>query len=141
MYILVKVFGENLVTSGAHGDIKFATSEAWNYVGHYGFDGFASYITSTDEKSDGCVFNRKQIGEVVEGLLKDAKEKAKSLIHTNLQFFQSSLEYLLYNKKISSKEFSEIAKKFNIHLKEIKTGESIILGYEEMTKKFLSKKK
>ena len=73
-------------------------------------------------------------------ILKEAKEKAKSLLHTNLKFYQTALNLLLEKTKVSPKEFEQIAASFGVPVKEVKSGEKLVLDYEGMTKKFLNSK-
>lgn len=134
------VFGENNASSGAVKDIETATANACSYVAVYGFDGFAGKITSKTNDNDGEIFNADKIGEIAEGLVKEAKEQAKSLLHTNLKFYQTSLQLLLEKGKLSPKEFGEIATEFGITVKEVKSGEKLILDYEGLTHKFLNSK-
>ena len=135
------VFGETFASVGAQKDIESATTQAWSYAGRYGFDGFTGAITSKSNDNEFEIFNREKIGEITEALLKDAKEKAKSLLHTNLKFYQTALNVLLENGKMSPKEFATVATSFNIPVEEVKSGEKVMLGYEEMTRKFLHLKK
>ena len=134
------VFGETFASTGAHKDIEAATNLAWSYAGKYGFDGFYGSITSKSNDNDFEIFNRDKIGEIAESLLKEAKEKAKSLLHTNLKFYQTSLAILMEKTKISTKDFEQIAISFGIPVKEVKSGEKLVLDYEGMTKKFLNSK-
>ena len=134
------VFGESFASTGAVKDIETATNVAWSYAGRYGFDGFAGAITSKSNDNDMEIFNRDRISEITESLLKEAKEKAKSLLHTNLKFYQTALNLLLEKTKVSPKEFEQIAASFGVPVKEVKSGEKLVLDYEGMTKKFLNSK-
>ena len=134
------VFGETFASTGAVKDIEAATNMAWSYAGKYGFDGFFGSITSKSNDNDYEIFNRDKIGEITESLIKEAKERAKSLLHTNLKFYQTSLSTLIEKSKISTKEFEQIAISFGIPIKEVKSGEKLVLDYEAMTKKFLNSK-
>jgi len=131
------VFGEINATTGAVRDIETATHSAWAYVGRYGFDGFAGAVTSKSNDNEFEIFNREKISEVAESLVNESKGQAKSLLHTNLKFYQTSLRILLENGKMSPKEFQSIATDFKIPVTEVKSGERLVLDYEGMTNKFL----
>jgi cell division protease FtsH len=135
------VFGETFASIGAQKDIETATDIAWKYVGHYGFGGFYGHVTSRSNDNDCEIFDREKVSQTVEALLKEAKEQAKSLLHTNLKFYQTSLGVLMEKGKISPKEFEAIAVGFGISVKEIKSGERLLLDYKNITKKFLNTKK
>ena len=122
-------------------DIENATDVAWKYVGRYGFGGFYGHVTSRSNDNDFEIFDREKVSQVEESLLKEAKEQAKSLLHTNLKFYQTSLNVLMEKGKISPAEFKDIAISFGIPVKDIKTGEKLILDYKDLTKKFLNSKK
>jgi len=134
------VFGENNASIGAQKDIEVATSSAWSYVGAYGFDGFAGKVTSKSNDNDFEIFNRDKVGEIAESLVKESKEQAKSLLHTNLKFYQTALQILLEKGKLTTKEFEAIAVDFSIPVTEIKSGEKLVLDYEGLTDKFLHSK-
>jgi cell division protease FtsH len=135
------VFGETFASVGAQKDIETATDVAWKYVGQYGFGGFYGRVTSRSNDNDFEIFDRQDIGQAVENLLKEAKEQAKSLLHTNLKFYQTSLGMLMEKGKLSPTEFKDIATNFGIAVKEVKTGEKLILDYKDITKQFLNTKK
>lgn len=135
------VFGEINASTGASKDIEVVTMDACKYVAHYGFDGFAGRVTSKSNDNDFEVFNRDRLGEIADTLVKSAKDKAKSLLHTNLKFFQTSLQYLLEKGKLTPTEFQVIAEDFGFEAKEIKTGDKLVLNYSELTQNFLNSKK
>lgn len=135
------VFGETFASSGAQKDIETATEIAWKYVGHYGFAGFYGHVTSRSNDNDCEIFDREDVSQAVEALLKEAKEQAKSLLHTNLKFYQTSLGILMEKGKISPKEFEGIAVGFGISVREVKSGERLMLDYKNITKKFLNTKR
>lgn len=133
------VFGDNFASTGAGKDIESATQSAWCYVGRHGFGTFHGAITSKSNDNEFEVFDRDNISKLTENLLKEAKDQARLIIQSNLKFYQTALHSLLEKGKMSPKEFGDVAGNFGFVLKEIRNGEKLLLEYEDMTKKFLSK--
>jgi len=132
------VFGENSASIGAEGDISRATEKALAYIGRYAFDGFSGTVTGESVNNTGKIFDREKSNEVANNMLKDAKEKSKDILHKNISLYKKLLAFLIKNGKMSSNDFVEIFKNEGIILKEIKTGETINLKYEDSINKFLN---
>jgi cell division protease FtsH len=132
------IFGEDSASTGAAGDISQATRKALEYINAYAFDGFSGAVTSEGTNNTGKIFDREKTGEVANNMLKEAKEKSKDILHKNISLYKNLLAFLMKNGKITSNDFIEIFKKNGISLKEIKTGETISLKYEDSVNKFLN---
>lgn len=129
------VFGSQLISMGAQKDIEMATTHAWAYVATLGFDGFVGRMT---QKQDDCfIYNTSDVGVICEKMIQEAKQKATDVINSNISLFRAILTRLLKDNKISEEELVSIFKSHKITILKVGENNTLTVGYEELTKKFL----
>ncbi len=106
------VFGPDNRSSGCRTDIANATASAALYVRKLGFDGTLSHING-DHVVD-IVHNTdlQTTNAIVENILKEEYERAKTLLTENFQFYRTIVDKLLDVGTLDQKQFIEAASEF-----------------------------
>ncbi len=111
----------NSVTTGASNDIERATSIARAMVTQYGMSeefGLIGLESITNRYLDGrAVMNcaestAAKVDEVVMKILKEAYQKALTLIRDNMDILDEAAQFLIKKETITGKEFMEIFNKY-----------------------------
>jgi hypothetical protein len=130
------VFGSNMISNGAEQDIHHATARAWTMLGRWGWDKYASALTQ--EFKDFCNKVPDDFCTECERIVAEAKRNATDVLNANLPLYKEMLSLLLTKEKLKDEDFVRIFQNHNIPLFVVKPDETIKVGYDKMTTRFLT---
>jgi cell division protease FtsH len=132
------VFGEDFKSIGAHADISNATDAAGRYVRNYGMDGIVSRIIKKEApQSQELNYDTEKTDEIIEGILKEEKTRAKDLLNKNMGTYKQLIKYAVENNGINVEHFLEICNANGLKLKQTEINDKLSYNYDEKVTKFL----
>ena len=124
-YIAEKlIFGEELLSSGAHVDIEMITEKAIAYVKRYGMTGLPILIgLESDKMNDTHHFEHDLSDKKVKKLVEMCLKNAEKTIKTNKTLLLKLAEYLSENSRMNKELILTFVKKYGINPPVIKDHE------------------
>ncbi|MFA5049302.1 MAG: AAA family ATPase [Patescibacteria group bacterium] len=133
------VFGEDFKSIGAHADISNATDAAGRYVRNYGMDGIVSRIIKKEApQPQELNYDTEKTDEIIEGILKEEKTRAKDLLNKNMGTYKQLIKYAVENNGINVDHFLEICNANGLKLKQTEINDKLSYSYDEKVTKFLN---
>lgn len=130
------VFGSNMISNGAEHDIQTATHKAWAMLGRWGWDKYSSALTQ--EYKDFRNLVPAGFHDECERLIAEAKKNAVDLLNAHLSIYKKMLPLLLAQGKLKAEDFIRVFKAHNIELIKIEPDENLVVGYNDLSQRFLS---
>ena len=133
------VFGEDFKSIGAHADISNATDAAGRYVRNYGMDGMISRVIKKESpQSQELNYSTEKTDEIIEGILKEEKTRAKDLLNKNMGTYKALTKYAVNNSGITITHFLEICNANGLELKQTEINDKLSYSYDDKVTKFLN---
>lgn len=133
------VFGEDFKSVGAHADISNATDAAGRYVRNYGMDGIISRVIKKEApQPQELNYSTEKTDDIIEGILKEEKTRAKDLLNRNMDIYKSLIKYAVDNNGITIAHFLEICNANGLNLKQTEINDKLSYSYDDMVVKFLN---
>jgi cell division protease FtsH len=133
------VFSEDYKSVGAHADISNATDAAGRYVRNYGMDGIVSRVIKKEApQAQELNYSTEKTDEIIEGILKEEKTRAKDLLNKNMGTYKALTKYAVDNNGITIQHFLEICNTNGLNLKQTEINDKLSYSYEDKIIKFLS---
>ncbi len=130
------VFGSDFVGTGSENDISNATAKAWAMLGRWGLEKYASSLTQKMEDFRNIL--PKNFQDECERIVAEAKKTAADILHKHLNIYKEMLPILLHHEMLTEEDFIKVFKSHGIRLTKIEPKEELVIGYGDLTKKFLT---
>ena len=137
------IFGDEIISRGASGDIDYATNIASDYVRSYGFDmdneisPLGSVIPVQVNKGR-YLINTQKTDDRVDEILRNQYKIVEGIIDNNIDFLLTVANELMVKTMLSQSEFQKIYKDFfNETIPILNAGETIDVNYHEILSKKL----
>jgi hypothetical protein len=132
------VFGEDFKSIGAHADISNATDAAGRYVRNYGMDGIVSRVIKKEApQAQELNYSTDKTDEIIEGILKEEKTRAKDLLNKNMGTYKALIKYAVDYSGITIAHFLEICNDNGLELKQTEINDKLSYSYGDKVIKFL----
>ena len=106
---------------------------------NYGMDGMISRVIKKESpQSQELNYSTEKTDEIIEGILKEEKTRAKDLLNKNMGTYKALTKYAVNNSGITITHFLEICNANGLELKQTEINDKLSYSYDDKVTKFLN---